>query len=272
MATTTTTTTPNNPTTTTNPNVDMNNIPEEKKQQQQQKKLINLLRGWPAPSLLPVSELRAAADYVLSDPSIAVPVLQYGIDPGYQPLREELARWLSGVYRYHPRAAGSGEGGLEVEGLGGGVGERVGGGPVPGTAGGVKEGGLEPGIQADEIAITGGASQGLACILQSFTDPGYTRAVWVVAPCYFMACPIFEDSGFRGRLRAVPEDEGGIDLGALERGLREEGGKEGSVSSPSLSGKHIETEVLTTTGPRLQIPRARPQTLPPRHLPRRHLR
>lgn len=160
------------------------------------KKLINLLRGWPSPHLLPAALLRSAADYVLSDPSIAVPVLQYGIDPGYQPLREELARWLTPQYGFSE-------------------------------------------IRDDEIAISGGASQSLACVLQSFTDPGYTRAVWAVAPCYFMACPIFEDAGFWGRLRAVPEDEGGVDVEALARGLREVDARGGEVStehSSKLSG------------------------------------
>lgn len=39
----------------------------------------------------------------------------------------------------------------------------------------------------------------------------------MVAPCYFLACRIFEDAGFAGRLRAVREDEGGIDVEYLER-------------------------------------------------------
>ena len=171
-------------------------------EKEQPKKLINLLRGWPAPSLLPASGLQSAANFVLSDPEIAVPVLQYGIDPGYQPLREEVARWLSEMYK-HPSAwprPGSGSGD---------------------SSGAGSEGGISTDVTADEITITGGASQSLACVLQSFTDPGYTRAVWVVAPCYFMACPIFEDSGFRGRLRAVPEDEAGVDVGVLERRLKE---------------------------------------------------
>lgn len=51
----------------------------------------------------------------------------------------------------------------------------------------------------------------------------YTKAVWAIAPCYFLACPIFEDAGFKGRLRAVPEDEEGVDIAWLERGLREFG-------------------------------------------------
>ncbi|KAK3307630.1 pyridoxal phosphate-dependent transferase, partial [Chaetomium strumarium] len=149
------------------------------------KKLINLLRGWPSPQLHPAAQLQAAACRALSDPSIAVPALQYAPDPGYQPLREELARWLSMHYNHYPG----------------------------------------PPIDADQIAITGGASQGLACVLQSFTDPGYTRAVWVNAPCYHLVCPIFEDAGFARRLRAVPEDEAGIDVAWLERALREEEGE-----------------------------------------------
>lgn len=96
--------------------------------------------------------------------------------------------------------------------------------------------GVEP--DANRICVTGGASQNLACILQSFTDPGWTRAVWMVAPCYHLAGAIFEDAGFRGRLRAVPEDEEGVDVGELERRMeaweREEeqkGGVRPEVSS-----------------------------------------
>lgn len=144
------------------------------------KPLINLLRGWPSPSILPVPILREASDRVFSDPSIYVPGLQYGPDPGYQPLREALAGWLGRTYHF-------------------------------------------PG-EADEICITGGASQAMACLLASFTDPAYTRAVWAVEPCYYLACPIFADAGFGtagNRIRGVPADEEGIDLGWLERALRE---------------------------------------------------
>ncbi|KAL2158665.1 hypothetical protein VTH06DRAFT_4147, partial [Thermothelomyces fergusii] len=74
----------------------------------QKKKLINLLRGWPAPSLLPAADLREAAGEVLSDPAVAVPALQYAIDPGFQPLREEIARWLDALYpRYAPPGQGA---------------------------------------------------------------------------------------------------------------------------------------------------------------------
>lgn len=141
------------------------------------RKTINLMRGWPSPSLLPAPLLSAASQRLLADPAIYTPALQYGPDAGYQPLREGLARWLG---RHYSVAA-------------------------------------EP----ERICITGGASQSVACVLQSFTDPAVTRAVWVVAPCYYLACPIFEDAGFKGRLRATPEDEEGIDLRALERKIQE---------------------------------------------------
>ncbi|KAE8161317.1 pyridoxal phosphate-dependent transferase [Aspergillus tamarii] len=73
----------------------------------------------------------------------------------------------------------------------------------------------------ERICITGGASQNLVCILQCFSDVNYTRAVWIVAPCYHLACGIFEDSGFAGRLYAVPEDDEGIDLHIFDRRLQE---------------------------------------------------
>ena len=70
------------------------------------------------------------------------------------------------------------------------------------------------------LAITGGASQNLACILQTFSDPIYT-AVWLVSPVYFLACGIFEDNGFHGQMRSVPEDDEGIDMDFLKRKLAE---------------------------------------------------
>lgn len=178
---------------------------EPQQPQLQSKKLINLLRGWPSPHLLPADRLRAAISRVLSDPAVAVPALQYGPDPGYQPLREELARWLSAAYG--------------------------GGGALPGDP--------------ERICVTGGASQGLACLLQSFSDPGRTLAVFLAAPCYFLACPIFEDAGFSGRMRAVPEDDEGIDLVALEEGIRkEEGDDKGPVSASLLAS--VAGDILIT--------------------------
>lgn len=70
----------------------------------------------------------------------------------------------------------------------------------------------------DQICITGGASQGIAVILQVLTDPLATKAVWMVAPCFYMACRIFEDAGLTGKLKGVDEDDEGImDLDFLER-------------------------------------------------------
>ncbi|KAK4449984.1 putative aminotransferase [Podospora aff. communis PSN243] len=140
------------------------------------KKLINLLRGWPSPSMLPSSLLLAVSTTLLSNPDLFIPALQYGPDPGYQPLREALATWLGNAYAVSPNV--------------------------------------------NEICITGGASQGLACVLASFTDPGYTKVVWAGEPCYYLACGIFEDAGFgKGRIR-------GGGLRGFELG-QEEGGGEG---------------------------------------------
>ncbi|KAL9581291.1 MAG: hypothetical protein Q9212_003983 [Teloschistes hypoglaucus] len=144
-----------------------------------QKSLINLLRGWPNHSLLPATQIKAAAVAALSDASVSTPALLYGPDPGYEPLRESIARWLSRFYQ------------------------------------------LEAAVGAKRICITGGASQNLACLLQVFSDPLYTRNIWLVSPTYFRVCPIFHDNAFQGRLRSVPEDEQGINIDFLKQQLRE---------------------------------------------------
>jgi DNA-binding transcriptional MocR family regulator len=75
-------------------------------------------------------------------------------------------------------------------------------------------------ITPDRLCITGGASQNLGSLLGVYTDPAYTRTIWIVAPAYFLAFRIFEDAGFAGRMRAVPEDGEGVDVGFLEREVR----------------------------------------------------
>ena len=55
------------------------------------------------------------------------------------------------------------------------------------------------------ICITGGASPNLLNILAVFTDPSVTQHIWMVAPTYFLASTIFEDAGFAGKLRGIPE-------------------------------------------------------------------
>lgn len=143
-----------------------------------EKPLINFLRGWPHASLLAADRLSTAASRVLATPAVMADSLLYGPDPGYQPLREQLAAYLGETFAAHGAAC-----------------------------------------DPERICITGGASQNVANLLLSYTDPVHTAAVWVCAPCYHLACPIFDDAGFAGRLRAVPEDDEGIDLTRLEQGM-----------------------------------------------------
>lgn len=139
---------------------------------------INLLRGHPNPTLLPTSQIKAASSAAFANTATLQNGLSYGEDAGYEPLRKNLASWLTEFYQ--PQ---------------------------------------QP-ISPLRLAITGGASQNLACILQTFSDPIYTNA-WLVSPVYFLACNIFEDNGFYGQMRSVPEDEEGIDIGFLQRELAE---------------------------------------------------
>jgi DNA-binding transcriptional MocR family regulator len=156
-------------------------------------KHINLLRGWPNPSLLPAAQLQAASQTALSSADVFIPGLLYGPDPGFQPLRESIVAKLDAFYRPAIRSAFP-----ELRGREEGKGT------------------LEE--RAERICITGGASQNLANVLLVYSDPAVTT-IWLVAPCYFMACNIFDDAGVE--MRAVGEGEEGIDLEALERGFKE---------------------------------------------------
>ncbi|KAK5164581.1 Valine--pyruvate aminotransferase [Saxophila tyrrhenica] len=152
---------------------------------------INLLKGQPSPYLLPADLLKNAAAKVLDDRDIYRKALVYGPDPGYEPLRNSIAKWLTAFYQRHL--------------------------PSDGT-------------DARRICITGGASQNLGCMLNVYTDPWYTRTIWIVAPAYFLAFRIFEDAGFGGRMRAVPEDSEGVDIDFLREEIQkseEEARKEG---------------------------------------------
>ncbi|KAH7161802.1 pyridoxal phosphate-dependent transferase [Dactylonectria macrodidyma] len=75
-------------------------------------------------------------------------------------------------------------------------------------------------ISPDRICVSNGASANLGNILAKFAEPGYTKRVWMIEPSYFLACPIFTDAGFEGRLRGVPEDEEGLDVEFLRESLR----------------------------------------------------
>ncbi|KAL5343053.1 pyridoxal phosphate-dependent transferase [Aspergillus crustosus] len=147
---------------------------------------IDLSSGFPAPSLNPIPQLNNATNTVFSRPDIWHNGMIYGPDAGYEPLRENIAAWLSEFYYRHRDSTVVDSGNA---------------------------------INADRICITGGASQNLACLLQVFTDPVVTRNVFVVEPAYFLSFRVFEDAGFHGRLRGVPEDEEGVDLGFLKEML-----------------------------------------------------
>ena len=67
-----------------------------------------------------------------------------------------------------------------------------------------------------------------------YTDPAYTRNIWVVAPAYFLSFRIFEDAGFAGKMRAVPEDGEGLDIAFLEREV-----KKSEQQRESVRGKHV---------------------------------
>lgn len=75
-------------------------------------------------------------------------------------------------------------------------------------------------IEHERIAISGGASQNMGCVLQVFTDPLYTRSIQIVAPAYMLSFRIFEDHGFAGKMKAVPEDEEGVNIEYLRRSLQ----------------------------------------------------
>lgn len=174
-----------------------------------QKHLINLLRGWPNPTLLPAAQLATASQAALSTPAISTPALLYGDYGGYEPLREQVSKWLTEFYSPS----------------------------VP--------------VSAKRICITGGASQNLACALQVFSDPVYTRNVWMVAPTYFLACRIFEDNGFAGRLRAVPEDAEGVDISFLRREIKKS--EEGALAKGNTKPVHLQDSSLLNLDCRCSI-------------------
>lgn len=55
--------------------------------------LINLLKGWPNPALLPAAQIKIASSAALSNADVFTPGLLYGPDAGYEPLRGNIADW-----------------------------------------------------------------------------------------------------------------------------------------------------------------------------------
>jgi DNA-binding transcriptional MocR family regulator len=111
-------------------------------------------------------------------------------------------------------------------------------------------------ITSERICITNGASGNLDNILARFTEPGYTRNIWMIEPSYFLACPIFMDAGFDGQLRGIPEDEEGLDIHFLREAL-EESERNATQQEPKLKTgpryekmyKHIIYGVPTFSNP-----------------------
>lgn len=95
-------------------------------------------------------------------------------------------------------------------------------------------------VTAGRVGVTNGASNGLATVLQKFTDPKYTRAVWMVEPTYFLACPIFRDAGLAGRIKGAPEGSDGVDLNFLAAALQDVDDswpRDGDGASPGKSAE-----------------------------------
>jgi DNA-binding transcriptional MocR family regulator len=56
-------------------------------------------------------------------------------------------------------------------------------------------------LQLERTCATDGASRNPDNVLARLTEPGYTRTIWMVEPCYFLACPVFIDNGYEGIAR-----------------------------------------------------------------------
>ncbi|TPX12989.1 uncharacterized protein E0L32_006634 [Thyridium curvatum] len=110
-------------------------------------------------------------------------------------------------------------------------------------------------IDPSRIFVTNGASGALSMLLTRFTDPEYTKRIWAIEPTYFLAAQAFQDAGFDGRMRGVPEDDEGIDIDFLRQGLLEsekEPAKEatfkGAAACPKIY-KHIIYAIPTFSNP-----------------------
>lgn len=91
-------------------------------------------------------------------------------------------------------------------------------------------------ITDDRIAISGGASQNLAVLLNVFTDPSFTRRIWIVAPAYHLSFRVIQDAGFHDKFRAVPEDDEGIDIDYFRKEIKKV--EEDAVSQGVVQPKH----------------------------------
>lgn len=148
--------------------------------------MINLFKGHPSDDLFPEKEVLAAAASLLSrdrpedDDDENRHPLTYGPDQGALYVRDLIAKWVTDREQLEKSP-----------------------------------------IAANCINLTCGASFGFADILQSCTLPqtGYTRRAFIVSPCYYLINSVFIDCGFKGKLTAIREDFGRLDLAKLEADL-----------------------------------------------------
>lgn len=88
---------------------------------------------------------------------------------------------------------------------------------------------------ADLLAITCGASFGLANTCLQMTDPQYTRRIFMITPAYFLAARMFQDAGYEKKMYAIDEhDADGPDIEQLEAILRTDAQDVTTFSTRSL--------------------------------------
>ena len=98
---------------------------------------------------------------------------------------------------------------------------------------------LENGVEPDLLAITCGASSGLANTCLQFTDPQYTHRIFMITPAYFLAARIFEDAGYGNKMCAIDECTDGLDVEQLRSILEKDALNHVWSAKPAMSGKRF---------------------------------
>lgn len=91
-------------------------------------------------------------------------------------------------------------------------------------------------IRPELLAITCGASFGLANTCLQVTDPLYTRRIFMITPAYFLAAKIFQDAGYGDKMHGIDEESDGFSIECLERILESDKQQDWSECS-RLAGK-----------------------------------
>ncbi|MFO7545193.1 MAG: PLP-dependent aminotransferase family protein [Trueperaceae bacterium] len=159
--------------------------------------VIDLARGHPDDSLLPLTLLRDAALHRLAIDDASP--LQYGAERGDDGFREALAVFLTQMGASSERTETSGR----TDDL-----------AHAETPESVDDDDVDP----DRLLVTAGASQALDLLCTCFSNSG--EIVLVEEPTYHLARDVFADHGLH--VVGIPSDAGGIDPDAL-RGTLEDG-------------------------------------------------